>query len=155
MEKGLNPRQEAFVNAYAAGGFSNGTQAAIEAGYAERCARVTAAKLLTKANIKAAVEARRKPAQEAAIVDAAYVLRKLKEVVEVNSTRYAKLDFAGDPVTDEFGQQTFRMVDAAAANAALRTLAMAIGLGKEKEDKDATIAALAVSLQEALGHGKS
>lgn len=64
--KPLNARQQRFVAAYAR--HWNGTQAAIEAGYSPRSARVTACRMLTKANIAAEVQAHRQ--QRDAVLDA-------------------------------------------------------------------------------------
>jgi phage terminase small subunit len=50
----MNHRQIIFVEEYLID--LNATQAAIRAGYAERSATVTASKLLTKANIQAAIQ---------------------------------------------------------------------------------------------------
>lgn len=55
MAEGLSEKHQAFVNAYLSNGF-NGTRAAIEAGYSEKTARQQAARLLTYANIAAAVK---------------------------------------------------------------------------------------------------
>ena len=52
----LEPRQAAFVQHYLANGM-NGTQAALKAGYSEASARTTASKLLTKSDIREAIEA--------------------------------------------------------------------------------------------------
>lgn len=142
----LNSRQEAFVNAYVSDGCKNGKQAAIAAGYASKTAEVTASKLLRLGKVKEAIEARRKPAKEAAIVDAAFVFSKLKEVVLVNSHLYQKEGFEG-PMFNPDGSPLMKMVDAAAANAALKTLAGCLQMGKEKGDKDSTIASLAESLR--------
>lgn len=51
----LSARQKLFVQEYLIDG--NGAQAAIRAGYAEVCAKVTASRLLTNANVKEAIEA--------------------------------------------------------------------------------------------------
>lgn len=50
----LTPKQAAFVREYLVD--RNGTQAAIRAGYSKKTANITASKLLTKANIKDAVD---------------------------------------------------------------------------------------------------
>lgn len=50
----LTPKQQLFVAEYLAD--LNATKAAIRAGYAEKSARITASKMLTKANIQAAIE---------------------------------------------------------------------------------------------------
>jgi len=54
----LTGRQEAFVEYYCGEANWNGAKAARLAGYAESSARITAAKLLTKANISEAVKKR-------------------------------------------------------------------------------------------------
>lgn len=145
MEGKLTPKQEAFVNAYTAEGCESGTAAAIAAGYGEKGAAVQAVQLLRNPKVQAAIEARRKPAQDAAIVDASFVLQKLKETVLVNCATYTKADADGNVLTVQ--------VNAQAATSALKTLAACLGLGKEKA-KDETINALANSLQEALRAGK-
>lgn len=54
-ERGLTPRQAAFVREYLVD--LNGAQAAIRAGYSPDAAKEQAARLLTNANVAAAVEA--------------------------------------------------------------------------------------------------
>lgn len=54
----LTAKQERFVEEYLID--LNATQAAIRAGYSQKTARVTASKLLTKANIQAAIAERQK-----------------------------------------------------------------------------------------------
>lgn len=52
----LTSRQVQFVEEYAV--CRNGAGAAVRAGYSERSAKVTAARLLTKANVRAALALR-------------------------------------------------------------------------------------------------
>ena len=144
MAEILNAKQESFVNEYVRG--KSGKQAAIDAGYAPKTAEITASKLLRLAKVKAAIEARRKPAMEAAIVDQTWVLTKLKEIVLVNSHQYQKEGFEG-PMFNPDGTPLMKMVDAQAANSALKTLAACLQMGKEKGEKDATIESLAESLR--------
>jgi len=54
ITKPLRPKQQRFAEEYVVDW--NGTQAAIRAGYSEISARVTASRLLTKANIRLAIE---------------------------------------------------------------------------------------------------
>lgn len=54
-ELGLTPRQKLFCLAYLANG-CNGAQAALEAGYSQRCAKQQATENLTKASVKAYLE---------------------------------------------------------------------------------------------------
>lgn len=150
----LNPRQRAFVNAYASNGFKNGTEAAIEAGYSKRRARQTASRLVTNGDIKRAIEELRQPAKEEAIVDAAFVLQKLKEIVIVNSVLVPRESADGAQTLDKNGQFAWKMVDSAAANTALKTLSGCLGIDGKKEDKDSTIQALAETLQDVLKNGE-
>ncbi len=77
----LSHREKLFVAYYCAD--LNGTKAAIKAGYAENSARVTASRMLTKANIAAAIE-REVEARRAAIgEDAESLLKRL--VAEANA----------------------------------------------------------------------
>lgn len=74
----MNPRQERFVAEYLLD--FNATQAAIRSGYAPRSAHVHACRLLTNANVAAAVEAGRKAIAEAAIASRDEVLQELTKV---------------------------------------------------------------------------
>ena len=56
----LTPRQQAFVDAYA----GNATEAAIAAGYSRQTARAQGSRLLTNADIREAIEARRSKSSE-------------------------------------------------------------------------------------------
>lgn len=56
MKKRLSARQAQFVEQYAIS--RNGAGAAVLAGYSKRSAKVTAARLLTKANVRAALAVR-------------------------------------------------------------------------------------------------
>lgn len=74
----LTRRQAAFVDEYLVD--MNGAQAAIRAGYAARSARVTAARLLTNANIAAAVQQRCAERSERTGLTAARVLEELRRI---------------------------------------------------------------------------
>lgn len=56
--KALNEHERRFVDAFMGVEAGNGTRAAIRAGYSVRSARTTASRLLTRANIQAALAAR-------------------------------------------------------------------------------------------------
>lgn len=66
----LTQKERRFVDAFLGSCNGNGSEAAIAAGYAPGSARVTASRLLTKANIKAAVDARNAKAEEKSIASA-------------------------------------------------------------------------------------
>ena len=59
----LTKKQDAFVKAYLLNGF-NATQAAIEAGYSENSAKAIGSENLTKPDVKRAIEAHQKKADE-------------------------------------------------------------------------------------------
>lgn len=77
-EYGLNYRQRRFVSEYATS--LNGTQAVIAAGYSKKTARVTASQLLTKPNIKAAVEKLQAKRLQRIEVTADAVLQKMAQL---------------------------------------------------------------------------
>lgn len=142
----LNARQEAFVNEFARGGFKNASEAAVKAGYSEKTAPQIATRLLKNVHVAKAIEARREPAKEEAIVDAAFVLRQLKDLALTCGQSVPLRDpDTGEELRNLHGGVIYKKVDAAGANAALKTLAQCLGVGKEK-DKDETIGALAGAL---------
>lgn len=57
MTRPLNERERQFVAAYTGPSAGNAAAAAIAAGYSKKAARQIASRLLTKANVKAAIEA--------------------------------------------------------------------------------------------------
>jgi phage terminase small subunit len=75
-DDGLNSKQRKFCEEYVKD--NNGAQAAIRAGYAEKAARVTASKLLTKPNIKAYIAKLKAELVEECQIEAHMVLNLLK-----------------------------------------------------------------------------
>lgn len=140
----LSPRQMAFVKCITKG--MSGHDAAIKAGYSKACADSTASRLLRNAKISSRINANLEKAQEKAIVDQAFVLENLRRVVEVCSATYQKEGFSG-PTFRADGTPVMRCVDAASAQAALKTIGQFLGMGKEKEEKDQTISSLAETLR--------
>lgn len=76
----LNEREQRFVDEVLRGTKPD-SQAAINAGYAESSAHVTASRLLRRDKVRRALEERAKPIREAANVDAEGVLRELLQSV--------------------------------------------------------------------------
>lgn len=74
----LNNKQEMFCQEYIID--LNATQAAIRAGYSERSASVTAARLLTNAKISTRVKELMKNRADKLNLDAYWVLKRLKDV---------------------------------------------------------------------------
>lgn len=77
----LSTRQRSFVHAYVESG--NGAAAAIKAGYSERSAKVTASRLLTKANVRTAVRTQQEEIAKRLDLSREKVLAELQEAVNV------------------------------------------------------------------------
>ncbi len=81
-EKGLlSKRQVQFVAEYAV--CRNGAGAAVRAGYSERSAKVTAARLLTKANVRAALAVREAKTAQALNVTRELVLAEVQNAIRI------------------------------------------------------------------------
>ena len=78
----LNEKQRRFVEEYLVD--LNATQAAIRAGYAERSAHVTGAKLLRNAKVAEAVAEAKHSRTERAQINADYVLSRLVEIDQMD-----------------------------------------------------------------------
>lgn len=76
----LEPRQRRFVAEYLKD--LNATQAAIRAGYSKRTAKQQGQRLLTKADVRAAVEAGKAKRAAKTGVTVEYVVTKLQKIVE-------------------------------------------------------------------------
>lgn len=70
LPKKLTERERRFVEAFVGEAAGNGAKAACLAGYAKGSAKVTASKLLTKANVRAALTNLQEKAARASIADA-------------------------------------------------------------------------------------
>jgi phage terminase small subunit len=84
---GLPPKQELFCRNYVANGH-NGAEAAISAGYAKNSARITASKLLTKANIQEFIKTLEEPILDKLGLDENWVTTKLKNFADVKITDF-------------------------------------------------------------------
>jgi phage terminase small subunit len=116
---GLNKKQSDFCEYYLTE--PNGTQAAIKAGYAEGSADVTASRLLRNASVLARIAELRSERGKVAVVDAAYVLTRLRENVERSMT--------AEPVRDSDGNPTGEYrYEGSVANKALELLGKHLGL---------------------------
>ena len=82
----LRLRQRRFVDEYLVD--LNATQAAIRAGYSERTARFQAARLLTNANIQAAVTRRAEDRAARTEITADAVLKKVAEIAMTNLSSF-------------------------------------------------------------------
>ena len=78
----LTPKQQRFVEEYLID--LNATQAAIRAGYSAKTAKVIAAQNLSKLNVQEAIEEAQNKRQEQTQIDAAYVLKRLVEIDQMD-----------------------------------------------------------------------
>jgi len=77
--KGLTPKEAMFIIAYVNNGF-NGQKACEKAGYAKKSARITASKLLTKSNIKTALDDLLKKREQEITIDPEQIKKDLVEI---------------------------------------------------------------------------
>jgi len=78
----LTPKQQRFVEEYLID--LNATQAAIRAGYSEKTAKSIGQENLTKPDIQKAIEEAQNKRTEQTQIDAAYVLRRLVEIDQMD-----------------------------------------------------------------------
>lgn len=78
----LTPKQQRFVEEYLID--LNATQAAIRAGYSEKTAKSIGQENLTKPDIQKAIEEAQNKRQEQTQIDAAYVLKRLVEIDQMD-----------------------------------------------------------------------
>lgn len=86
-------KQQRFIAEYLVD--LNATQAAIRAGYKKQSAKVTGCRLLTKANIKAAIEARRRTLADKTEVTQERVITELARIAFSNMGEFVDFDPAG------------------------------------------------------------
>lgn len=130
----LTPRQRRFVDEYLVD--LNGTQAAIRAGYSVSGARAHACKLLTNANIQAAISVAMSQRKERTELTADEVIRDLREVRDICMGRKTVkvvevVKFEGEATPHEVDSLVF---DANGANKALELLGKHIGMFGDKLD---------------------
>src|SRR5690625_3099536 len=85
----LTAKQQKFIDNYIQSG--NGSEAAIQAGYAPKSARVTATRLLTKDNICKIIDERQSKAANEADISLKWVLEQVKDLAENSKTDNNKL----------------------------------------------------------------
>lgn len=94
----MNPRQKKFVKAYIATG--NGAEAARQAGYSEKTARTQADALLTKPDIKAAIDEGSAKVMEKLDISTEALLKNIAEIAyDKNASNKDKLK-ANDMLLD-------------------------------------------------------
>jgi len=83
IDKPLTPKQQRFVDEYLID--LNATQAAIRAGYSAKAAHVQAANLLRNPKVKNIINHAQQAKTQQALIDAVYVLNRLKDIAEMDA----------------------------------------------------------------------
>ena len=110
----LSPKRQRFVDEYVVD--FNGTQAATRAGYSPKSAQEQAARLLSNAIVRAAVEERRKSIKRKSVNHRHWLLRKTKKII----------DKCTDDGSDKWNPQ--------GANGAVKNMVDILGLKTEKHE---------------------
>lgn len=92
----LTPKQRRFVDEYLKD--LNATQAAIKAGYASRTANRTGSRLLSNADIQAAIQEAQAARSQRTQIDADYVLNRLVEIDQMDVLDILRDDMSLKPV---------------------------------------------------------
>ncbi|CRH92586.1 Terminase small subunit [Chlamydia trachomatis] len=135
-------RQKAFVLAYLANGFKNGTQAAKEAGFSEKSARKTASDIISGSDkfghilpvIKELEQAYHDRLEDLSIMNATELMQFWSQGARGELKDYAL-------VGTGMGEQAMREVpmDMRTRLAFSQTLARSLGIDKQKVEVDATV----------------
>lgn len=94
----LNLREKIFVKEYAVD--LNATRAAIAAGYSERSASVTGARLITKAKVKNEIEKAMKEKMERAEINQDWVIRRYAAIAGTDKRQFFNNDGTLKPVRE-------------------------------------------------------
>ncbi|EPN8209626.1 TPA: terminase small subunit [Yersinia enterocolitica] len=96
--KQLTPKQELFCREYLKD--LNATQAAIRAGYSEKTAQVQSSRLLSNVMVQDRIASLKSERNEEVGIDAAYVLRRLVEIDQMDVLDIVKDDLSLKPVSE-------------------------------------------------------
>lgn len=120
----LNIKEEKFVLLYLK--YGEGKKAAEEAGWSPKSSRSIASRKLADPRIKEAIEEAKKDLTKVLGLDALWVMKKAKEIVDVCSTKILVQP------KDENRPSYFAMVDPHAARNALLDIARWVGMEEKK-----------------------
>ncbi|MFP3322080.1 terminase small subunit [Planococcus sp. SIMBA_160] len=120
-------KQQMFIDEYLVD--LNGTQAAIRAGYSEKTARTTAAKLLAKGNIRARIEELKKTRADRLELDAYWVLKRLMDISDRAMQQEPVMEF--DYVEQRLVPTGEYQFDSSGANKATELIGKHLGMFKE------------------------
>lgn len=149
--KRLTPKERIFVSEYIK--TRNGSEAARIAGYSPLAAKEIACRMLTKAHIRAEIDARIEKIQEKAEVSAEWVLVRLKEVARRCLQEVPVMEFDHEAKTmvqkvDEQGRGVWEF-DSSGANKSLELLGKTIRMFVDKIEHSGDI-----KISEAVKEGR-
>lgn len=132
IEKELTDKQKRFVEEYVID--SNGTQAAIRAGYAAEHAHTEASRLLRNVKVSAYLAEKRKEIADKLQIDAAWVLQRFVDISNRCMQAEPVLIFDGEQWV-ESGEYKF---DATGANKATESIGKHLGFFEKDNDQSKT-----------------
>lgn len=114
---------------------SNAKAAAIRAGYSEKSARQTGCDLKRLPNVREEIERLQKKIEEKALVDALWVQKKWKAVVESCTQEVLAYSMTGAPLKGRDGKQVYKMLDANSARNTLSDIAKYLKMFDKADEK--------------------
>lgn len=114
---------------------SNATAAAVRAGYSESNARSTGCRLRKDPMVKAEIERLQEKIEEKALVDALWVQKKWKAVVESCTQEVLAYSMTGAPLKGRDGKQVYKMLDANSARNTLSDVAKFLKMFDKADEK--------------------
>jgi phage terminase small subunit len=126
----LNERQARFVEEYLVD--LNATAAAKRAGYSEKTAYSIGQRLLKKVEVQARIEELQKQRSAKVLLDAEWVLNRLKEISDKCMTAEPVMEF--DPVERTMVHNGEYQFDSSGANRATELIGKHLGMFKDKLD---------------------
>lgn len=132
MEKKLTPKQELFVSEYLKTGSAK--EAAERAGYSEKTARTTGARLLTNDAVVRALEERQNRRNAVLMLEEDFELKRAVELLDMCMKPTQVVDMFGKPVKDKETGKFVMAFDSKGANNALQTIAKLRGKFVTKVD---------------------
>lgn len=139
----MNAQQQKFADQYLV--LNNGTKAAVAAGYSPKTARQKASQLLVIEEIELYIENGRRLASEKAIVDAAWVQKRFKDI----SDRCMQAEPVMEFVDGEYVESGEYKFDSSGANKATENLGKIIGVYEKDNGQKKPTLELNVTPEEA------
>jgi len=142
--RALTAKQEEFAHHYSAS--HNASEAALAAGYSVARAKQTGHELLRKPNVAALVSELDTEKREAAGVDEAWIVDRLKSIVEESMSGSPRTNPLGEVIVDVRTDKPIVDTDHTNANRALQTLSKIAGLQVHRTESVSTSEVRVVTL---------